>query len=513
MGRNGFFVLCLLVLLSSILYVKFNSVAERSSNGGGSVHNITSGQNYTSIQEAIDNANYEDVIVVDAGTYNEDVKVTQTVSLIGKDRYNTIINGSGGYHVIDVCRSGSKVTNFTIQNNNKFSFSGVFVRDYGSNVSYNIIRNCSNGVSLDTNSINNYVVDNEIWNCTTGVRAYYTYVNYIIGNNISFCSSEAVLAEGSWDVVIQRNTISNSYRGIYLVYLSQRTIISDNNITNCRGGIGLEPSYLNNITNNRIVSCEFSGIYLGSYLGSGSSGNVLSGNIMMDNLYSFWVEGETLYDFINFIDTSNTVDGKPVYYWVSQQDAVVPLDAGYVGLVNSTRITAQNLSLSNNGQGILLAFTSDSTITGNNISNNYYGLHVWNSSNYNTVYNNNLESNEYGVWLGFSSNNTFYHNNFTNNVEQVYIDSYGYANFWNETYPIGGNYWSNFKNRYPDAEDTQKGPHQNQTGSDGFWDNPYIIDENNQDNYPIVPEFPAFMLLPLFMIATLLVVIVQNKKG
>ena len=124
-----------------------------------------------------------------------------------------------------------------------------------------------------------------------------------------------------------------------------------------------------------------------------------------------------------------------------------------------------------------------------------------------------VKDNEHGVWLGFCFDNVFYHNNFTNNTEQVCIDSYGYANFWNETYPIGGNFWSDFGNQYPLVEDLYSGEYpQSEPDSDGIWDGPYEIDGDNIDYYPIVPEFPSQIIIPLFMTVALLAVIVHRRK-
>jgi hypothetical protein len=82
------------------------------------------------------------------------------------------------------------------------------------------------------------------------------------------------------------------------------------------------------------------------------------------------------------------------------------------------------------------------------------------------------------------------------------------SNFWNESYYSGGgNYWSKFSDL-----DRFSGPLQDQPGSDGIWDHPYNIDGKNTDYYPVVPEFPSFLILPLFMMATLLAVIVYRKK-
>jgi parallel beta-helix repeat protein len=540
MQRKPVLILCLFVVLCSVLYVTFNSAEVESSNGSNPVHNTTTGQDYTTIQEAINTANYGDSIVAEAGIYNEDVVVNQTVSLTGEDRHNTIVNGSGNASVFYIRRDDVVVSNFTMQNNNMGSWGCVYFGSYrsNSNVSCNIIRNCSVGVRCWDYSESNFIVDNQIVNCRTGVKDWYSSGNFIIGNNISLCSEYGADIEGSDDTVVQGNTICQCWGGIYLSFGSRRTVINDNYISNGDGGIGLDASPRNIITNNQIEHCNVSGIYLGEALWTGSNyntvtnniisfstqgdglfiygstGNNLSGNTMMNNLYNFGVEGEELSDFMHSIDTSNTVDGKPIYYWIDEQNSAVPLDAGYVGLVNSTRMIVENLSLTSNRQGILLAFTSDSNVTGNSIANNYYGIHFWNCSDHNIVHNNDLVRNEYGVWLGPCSNNTFYHNNFTDNTEQAHINSFGYANFWNETYPTGGNFWSDYEDQYPGAEDVRGGPNQDQPdlGGDGFWDTPYEIDGDNIDNLPIIPEFPSLLILPLFISVSLLAVASKSKE-
>jgi len=54
------------------------------------------------------------------------------------------------------------------------------------------------------------------------------------------------------------------------------------------------------------------------------------------------------------------------------------------------------------------------------------------------------------------------------------------VNVWDDGYPSGGNYWSD----HIDV-DNNKGPYQNITGSDGIWDNLYMINSNNTDRYPL----------------------------
>jgi parallel beta-helix repeat protein len=113
------------------------------------------------------------------------------------------------------------------------------------------------------------------------------------------------------------------------------------------------------------------------------------------------------------VDSSNTINGKPIYYWTNKQDLTVPTDAGYVVLVNCKNIKVQNLNLSN-GQGILLIWTTNSIITQNNLTNGH-GIHLVYSSN-NIVSENSITNNNYGIMISESSVNNIVNNNVTNNM-------------------------------------------------------------------------------------------------
>jgi parallel beta-helix repeat protein len=211
---------------------------------------------------------------------------------------------------------------------------------------------------------------------------------------------------------------------------------------------------------------------------------------MGGNGYNFGVEGAALSDYLQSVDTSNLVDGKPVYYFMNQSDMVVNADAypqvGYLGFVNCANVTVQGLNPTSNYQGLLLAFTNNSKITSNNIVNNGYGIDLYSSSD-NVLSGNNVTANNWAGILLYSSsnNNVFYHNNFINNTQHVYVVTPGFANSWDDGYPSGGNCWSDY-----DGIDLCSGPQQKETGSDGIGDTPYVIDEDNQDNYPLMKPYP-----------------------
>jgi len=250
--------------------------------------------------------------------------------------------------------------------------------------------------------------------------------------------------------------LTNNDYGIYFYSSSNNNGINGNNITaNNLCGILLDRSSNNNISGNNITANNLYGIKIAS-----SSNNLLRNNRMENNKYSFIIDGANLSHFANDIDISNIVNGKPIYYLLNRQDLMINPstfpNVGYLGLVDSTNITIEDLSLSKNGQGLLLAYTTDSTINRNNVTDNYFGIYLWSSSN-----------------------NIIYHNNFLNNSQQAFVQS-GYTNMWNDSYTSGGNYWSNYV-----GVDVKRGPSQDLLGSDGIGDIPYIINANNRDYYPL----------------------------
>ena len=89
---------------------------------------------------------------------------------------------------------------------------------------------------------------------------------------------------------------------------------------------------------------------------------------------------------------------------------------------------------------------------------------------------------QYGIYLDGSSANSIYHCIFVNNTDQAHVN--GLANVWDDGYPSGGNYWSNYA-----GADVCRGPGQNETNSDGVGDTPYIMDESNTDHYPLTKPY------------------------
>lgn len=143
----------------------------------------------------------------------------------------------------------------------------------------------------------------------------------------------------------------------------------------------------------------------------------LRDNDIKGNTYNFGVSGSTLAHFVHDIDTTNKVDGKPIYYWKDHEHDgdTIPADAGYVAAVNSINITVKDLPLRKNGQGVLLVNTNGSILENLVTSNNMVGIVLVNSSG-NLITRNKASNNENsGILLSGSKNNTLLWNTASGN--------------------------------------------------------------------------------------------------
>ena len=155
-------------------------------------------------------------------------------------------------------------------------------------------------------------------------------------------------------------------------------------------------------------------------------------------------------------------------------------------------------NLTNSVEGIVLQFSSHIRISGNiivcergifiwecsNISifrNNItvspgFGIRSVGSSNF-TISGNTISSPVYGIDLWSTLDCFIYHNNFVNNTK-----NWAYSpQRWDDGYPSGGNYWSDYN-----GTDFYSGPYQNESGSDGIGDTAYVINAYNRDRYPLM---------------------------
>ena len=389
--------------------------------------------------------------------------------------------------------------------------------------------------------VGNITVKNlKIRNFEYGIYLKHSGNNKIINNIVTNNSRSGITLWGSSasNNYIKNNTLTSNMHGIDAsLGWGDNNIL--NNIIEHNKGIGLIIGGSNNNILNNIIRNNEEGLVLLD------DGNTLRNNTMVRNCFNFRAHGE-----INDVDTSNTVDGKPIYYWINKRDEIVPEDAGYVALVNCGNITVSNIKIRNNGEGIVLASTQGSRIVNNtlmdnrvhilcfggsyniisdnvliaprtwhlspvgisisssdfnNISRNIIDMHTaWGKgitlrkSNHNYIVRNIIVDNNIGVHISSEDwkdckDNVFYHNAFINNYKQVEIDSTdagNLTNIWHGGYPRGGNYWSNY-----DGQDKYSGPNQDMPGSDRIGDVPYFVGEYWQHPYGYIKIYDLYPLM------------------
>lgn len=142
---------------------------------------------------------------------------------------------------------------------------------------------------------------------------------------------------------------------------------------------------------------------------------------------------------------------------------------------NGNRIAENNIT-ANHYEGIRLFSCSDNTIVGNRVEANFRdGVWLYYLSNCNTLTENTIEGNKaLGIYVLGSSGNTINRNSFIGNYQQVFTDEL--ANCWDDGFE--GNYWSDYSGT--------------DSNEDGLGDTPYTINSFNQDSYPLMSPFMPY---------------------
>ena len=596
-------LMILLLLCASIL--QSGSTAgvryEKSYSAAFQSNTIMVPDNYATIKEALDAADPGDTVQVRGGIYHENIAINKTVSLVGENPESTIIDGSGANETFAPVVSifGEQATNVRICN---FTLRGSAIAwgvdlEFKANawIENNIVTSNSGGILVDFSN-NNTIVNNTIsGNKYEGLALMDSHGNTVKNNTMSANQYNFGIISSSFDsdidtsnlvngkpvyylrnqtnldinpntlpnigylalidctnVTIQDLTLQNNLNGLLLADTTN-SIVKNNTFNANSNGLEITDSANNDIEANNVTNNYWHAVTL-----SNSPNNRFRSNGLINNRYGLKVSGDSLNDFTQDIDTSNTADGKQIQYLINRTDlAVNPStfnDTAYLALVNCQNITAQDLELKNSellvafthnssiientlanasmslaycssirltrnritdGEtgislrqcenitvawntalesqdwGVLLETSSNNTMFGNDIRNNGAGVNLVDSA-YNRVFENNITGNkDYGLLISDSSHNLFYHNNLINHIPYQAISSSSNGqpfsdNDFDNGYPSGGNYWSNYN-----GTDLYSGPRQNETGSDGVGDTRYTS-FNVGDMYPLMEPIESF---------------------
>lgn len=440
-------IVCMLLIVNVVSSISGIELIEKSSiitlHNDNTLYVGGSGPgNYTSIQEAIDDAEDGDTIYVYNGTYYENLEVNKSINLMGESKNTTFIDGNKSGHVAIIEASDVIISGFTMRNADYSVFGAIFVGSSNNTIRDNIISDNSMG----------------------GIGMFYSFNNTITDNIISNNDLYGIALMSSYDAVISENEFSNNHCGIFL-YTNNSTIY--NNSFSNDGLFVLDPLFYNNVSNNTVNGKPL--VYL-----EDESDKVIeedAGQVILISCYNITVKNQDLSNVsvgVQLLGTdkclvfNNSIQNNQFGIWtyasfndiISDNTIASNNYSGVVSISSFHNVISNNIINNNNRNlfilediisyylpfnisgSVTLCTCVNNSISGNIISgSDIHGLSLV-GSHRNIVSENTISSNNRnGVILVGSCANRIYNNNFIDNQKDAFFCS-AYRNKWK------GNYWN-----------------------------------------------------------------------
>jgi parallel beta-helix repeat protein len=241
---------------------------ETSNNGEPSNNNPTNifvdkdgGANYSSIQDAIDNAAEGDIISVKKGIYEELLEINKTISLIGEGMDSTIIvfnvtEGGVIGQTISVSADNCVISGFEIScGETSNNLQGLLIGSSNNTITGNRFIFSEDGIKHAQDSKYNVIKNNHFSNCSKGIYLHYSQFNNISNNQFRNSSYFSIYGYASDNNFISNNYFSNNSACVRITG-SEYNIVYGNTFINNDGGVLLccnsedNKVYYNNFISN-----------------------------------------------------------------------------------------------------------------------------------------------------------------------------------------------------------------------------------------------------------------------
>ena len=524
---------------------------------------------FDKIQEGVNAADTGNIIRVANGTYYEAVTIDKSISLIGESRNTTVIDGNETGTIVHVEASGVNLTGFTIKNSGHSSdtlydpFCGVLLSG-GSNslINGNILLDNQFGIQVFWGS-NHTITSNMLTNNTYGIYMVYStnvrFRNNSMSRNIynfgvwgysrsafthDIDTSNIINESPVYYLVNQNNVIVDPHKFSSLGYLA---IINSVNVTvkNCDLKNNFQGVLFAFVAHSTIENINVSNNAVGICLIS-SGDNIVKHVFSSNNGDGIYVLG----DGNRLIDNTITSNNWGVYIWASKNNIITgnTISNNSVGVrlgrnVQSS-VVHQNNFVSNKIQAYVADIHSINVWDGGYLSGGNY----W--SDYEEGYPNRTELDGLGKWsipyvidgnnldnyplitptalitrvfvthsirVKIHSNSSISTFQFNSSIEQLSFNvtgSNGTTGFCNVSIPddlLWGEFFV-YKDDFLLMKDVDYTQVYNCTHYTFYFTYVHTTHAIKIEGTEAIPELPSFLILPLFMISTLLAAILYRRK-
>ncbi len=189
-------------------------------------------ENYTTIQQAVDNAEPGDTVIVAGGTYEENVEVNKRLTIESRNgSADCVVRAkSTDSHVFKVSADYVSVKGFSMTGTTRFEKAGIYLEANNCNITDNNIYDCEVGIFLSNASANN-INNNTVSRTTYATLIRYSNSNILANNNLSTSQYGATIRYSHENVLFHNQVFGHKY-GIYIAYSKGNTVYLNNFIEN-----------------------------------------------------------------------------------------------------------------------------------------------------------------------------------------------------------------------------------------------------------------------------------------
>ncbi|RLF51236.1 MAG: hypothetical protein DRN11_03155, partial [Thermoplasmata archaeon] len=322
---------------------------------------------FNKIQDGIDAVAEGGTVYVYNGTYNENVDVTKTVTIIGNNSVSCIVLAlHSNDHVFNITANWVNISGLTVKGAG-IIYAGIYV-DHAEHCNISHINATNNiyGIYLDNSDNNTIINSTAFFNDYYGIYLVHSDYNVITKNNFSY-NDDGIYLYYSNHNVLENNTAMENNNWDVNIYLASYNMIENTT------GSGKRPiAYYD--SNVNIANATFSELILW--------------NADYSVIKNITIEGSSLLD----------------------NNGIIISDTDYVNLTD--------INSSNNCYGVWLKDSHHNNLTNLTCTRGDTGIYLF-TSNYNKISNSNFSNNEVGIYMnGYHQN----HNSFSNNtaIDEMY---------------------------------------------------------------------------------------------